>query len=56
LSDWPTCGDRGGGDDFGAKKSEPAGQQGEVVADGGEDGFDGIAVGMGEVISIHAMF
>src|SRR3546814_17988056 len=41
------------GQDIGAKKREPAEEQAEVVADGGEDGIDGIAGGMGEVIAIH---
>lgn len=40
---------------MGAKKREPAEQQAEVVADRGEDGVNGIAAGMGEVISLHSV-
>jgi hypothetical protein len=41
------------GQDFGAKKSEPPEEQAEVVADGSENGVDGISAGMGEVIAVH---
>lgn len=37
------------------RKSEPPEQQAEVVADGGEDGVDGVAAGMGEVIAVHSV-
>lgn len=40
---------------MGAKKHEPAEQQAEVVSDGGEDGIDGVAAGMGEVIAVHSV-
>ena len=37
------------------QKAEPADQAAEVVADGGEDGVDGVAACMGEVIAAHAV-
>ena len=39
----------------GAQKLEPGEEQIEIVADGGEHGVDGIAAGMGEVVSVHAV-
>lgn len=43
------------GQDFGPKKREPPEEQAEVVGGGGEDGVDGIAAGMGEIIAVHPM-
>jgi len=40
---------------LGPKKPDPFWDEAEVVACGGEDGVDGIAVAVGEVIAVHAV-
>lgn len=37
------------------KLPEPVEQEGEVVAGGGQDGVEGVAVLAGEVVAAHAM-
>jgi len=39
----------------GQKEGEPGEEPSEIVADGGEDGIDGITGAMGEVIAVHAV-
>lgn len=38
---------------MGAKKRHPVEQEAEVVSGGGEDGIDGVAGGVGEIVSLH---
>ena len=37
------------------KKPDPFEDEAEVVAGGGEDGVDGIAVAVGEIVAVHAV-
>ena len=43
------------GQDLGQQKPEPEDQEAEVVAGSGEDGVDGVAGLVGEVVSAHAV-
>jgi len=40
---------------LGPKKPDPFEDEAEVVAGSGEDGVDGIAVAVGEVIAVHTV-
>lgn len=44
-----------GGDDKPQKSLQPPEQEGEVVAGGGQDGIDGVALPAGEVVAAHPM-
>ena len=37
------------------KKPQPVEEEAEVVSGGGEDGVDGVALGTGEVVAVHAV-
>lgn len=43
------------GDDCEQQKPEPFEQEAEVVAGRGENGIDGVAGAVGEIVSLHAM-
>ena len=43
-------------EDWGQQKTEPSDETAEVVADGGQDGVDGVALAMSGVVATHSMF